>query len=315
MPRRPLQPDAGRSVGTRAPKPWPRDFCLVMSDDPFDIRSTPTRTESAGPAGYLRSDASGEASSTGQASLATQRKVLQRFATAEDLGDLRWFSDAEASGSDVDRIGLRRLVTAINRGDVTHLLVYRMNRLAAVRRRLVHLYDTYLVPQAVPLISVTEHIDTDSPRGAAVMEMLRSFTDPAPPPTDHEAQRRSHEKQRELAASGAYAGGRIPYGYRRIESAEPDGDGRFLRIHPDEARVVRRIFDLRREGASLRRIAGALNEDGIASPKGGSWYASTVRYVLSNETYFGYRTYTVEGETITQDLPHLQMIASPREDS
>jgi hypothetical protein len=33
-----------------------------------------------------------------------------------------------------------------------------------------------------------------------------------------------------------------------------------------------------------------------------------VRYLLQNETYYGYRTYTIDGETVTQDVPHLQIV-------
>ncbi|PEN12738.1 hypothetical protein CRI94_11970 [Longibacter salinarum] len=284
-----------------------------MSDDPFGIRTAPRRTETAGPAGYLRTAPDRDALDVAGADLDTQRRVLQRYADAEGLGELTWFTDEDTQGADLDRIGLRRLITAVNKGEITHLLVYRMNRLASVRAQLVHLFDTYLTPQSVPLISVTEHIDTDAPRGASVIDMLRSFEDPAPPPSDHEAQIRSRQRQRELAESGAYAGGRIPYGYRRIESSGSDAEDRTLRIDPDEARVVRRIFDLRRDGRSLRAIASELNDDEILSPRGGTWYASTVKYVLSNETYFGYRTYSLDGQTVTQDLPHLQIVASPRD--
>lgn len=284
---------------------------LGMASDPFGIRSAPLRTEHAGPVGYLRS-APGDDDAP---PVDEQRRQIERYASAEGLAEPSWFADAQEAGDHVDRLGLRRLVTAVNAGDVTHLLVYQMNRLSTVRPRLVDLYDTYLSPQSVPLISISEHIDTSSPRGRAVIEMLRSFVD-APLPkaavSDSEARARSIERRREVAAEGGYAGGRIPYGYRRIDPDATGSTDRVLRVHPHEASVVRRIFDLRREDQSLRAIAGALNDDDIAAPSGGEWHASTVRYVLDNETYFGYRTYEIDGEPVTQDLPHLQIIAAPR---
>jgi site-specific DNA recombinase len=283
-----------------------------MSDDPFGIRTAPLRLDTAGPAGYVRSSA---ADRSGVPSVDAQRRILQRYADAESLGDLNWFADTEATGASLDRIGLRRLITAINDGKVTHLLLHSMDRLSSSRHQLLKLFDTYLEPQAVPLISVSELVDTSTPRGEATISMLRSFTDaPAAPTTDTEAQKRSAEQRKRVAESGAFAGGRVPFGYRRARAkSKSAGDDlpaseRTLVIVPEKAEIVREIFAARRDGDSLRRIASMLNGRDISAPNGGRWYASTVRYVLSNETYFGYRTYDLDGETVTQDLPHLRIV-------
>ncbi len=285
-----------------------------MSDDPFGIRTAPLRLDTAGPAGYVRSSSADRANVP---DVDAQRRILQRYADAESLGDLNWFADTEADGASLDRIGLRRLITAINDGKVTHLLLHSMDRLSSSRHQLLQLLDTYLTPQAVPLISVSEFVDTSTPRGEATVSMLRSFTDaPAAPTPDTEAQKRSAEQRKRVAESGAFAGGRVPFGYRRVssdhetadEESAPNGSNGVLVVVPEEATIIRQIFDARREGDSLRSIAALLNEQGIAAPNGGRWYASTVRYVLSNETYFGYRTYDLDGETVTQDVPHLQIV-------
>jgi DNA invertase Pin-like site-specific DNA recombinase len=45
--------------------------------------------------------------------------------------------------------------------------------------------------------------------------------------------------------------------------------------------VVKRIQRQRARGDSLRKIAAALNEDGVPTAQGGvRWYAGTVRHVL-----------------------------------
>ena len=286
-----------------------------MSDDPFGIRTAPLRLDTAGPAGYVRSSSADRAHVP---DVDAQRRILQRYADAESLGDLNWFADTDADGASLDRIGLRRLVTAINDGKVTHLLVHSMDRLSSSRLQLLKLLDTYLEPQAVPLISVSEFVDTSTPRGEATVSMLRSFTDaPAAPTTDTEAQERSAEQRKRVAESGAFAGGRVPFGYRRVSSSDetadeddgaPNGSNGILVIVPEEADIIRQIFAARRDGDSLRSIASMLNERDISAPNGGRWYASTVRYVLSNETYFGYRTYDLGGDTVTQDVPHLQIV-------
>jgi len=291
-----------------------------MSDDPFGIRSAPLRLDSAGPAAYVRTSPGG--AGTDERGADEQRRILKRYANAESLGDLNWFADTGADGDSLDRIGLRRLITGINDGMVTHLLVASIDRLSTSRPQFVRLFDTYVEPQSVPLISVSEFVDTSSPRGKAIISMLRSFTDaPAQPATtDTEAQQRSASERKRVAESGAFAGGRVPFGYKRRDAAgqkaenrDNDAALRTLAVVPEEADIIRRVFAARQDGDSLRRIASMLNEDDIAAPNGGRWYASTVRYLLSNETYFGFRTYELDGETITQDLPHLQIL-DPGED-
>ena len=83
-------------------------------------------------------------------------------------------------------------------------------------------------------------------------------------------------------------GGRS-YGYRPL----PAQPGR-LEILPDEASIVRWIFESYLAGKSPRDIAGALNRDGIRAPRGGHWNASTIggsrrrqNGILQNALYVG----------------------------
>ena len=79
-------------------------------------------------------------------------------------------------------------------------------------------------------------------------------------------------------------------------------DGNLIRgereIHPEEAAIVRRIFTEYVEGQPPRAIAANLNRDGIPSPRGGLWNASTINGnrqrkngILNNELYLGRITY------------------------
>ena len=59
-------------------------------------------------------------------------------------------------------------------------------------------------------------------------------------------------------------------------------------IVPEEAEIVRRIFRDYLDGYSPGRIAASLMRDGVLSPAGKeSWYASTVKSILTNEKYTG----------------------------
>lgn len=104
--------------------------------------------------------------------------------------------------------------------------------------------------------------------------------------------------QRGRAASlheGKYIAGTAPYGYRRIKL--PRQKGYSLEIIPEQADVVRRIFDLyvtgeRQLDGDLRQlgaflIAKKLDAEGIPSPSGGKWPPCTVKDILLNPTYAG----------------------------
>lgn len=72
------------------------------------------------------------------------------------------------------------------------------------------------------------------------------------------------------------------YGYCRNENGE-------LELIPDEAAVVRLIYDYHRRGMSLRRIARELYSKGILSPRGKpEWSIETIRRILQNEKYYGH---------------------------
>lgn len=59
-------------------------------------------------------------------------------------------------------------------------------------------------------------------------------------------------------------------------------------IVPEEAEIVRQIFRDYLDGYSPGRIAASLMRDGVPSPAGKeSWYASTVKSILTNEKYAG----------------------------
>jgi site-specific DNA recombinase len=105
--------------------------------------------------------------------------------------------------------------------------------------------------------------------------------------------------QRGRAEAGRAAGG-LSYGYRMIREIGPDGEierGR-REIDPGQAAVIRRIFEEYVAGRSPRAIATDLNREGIPSPRGRTWNASTINGhrqrlhgILQNPLYSGKMIY------------------------
>ena len=81
---------------------------------------------------------------------------------------------------------------------------------------------------------------------------------------------------------------RAPYGYRYVRRADGGGEAGYI-IHMEEAQVVRRMFEwFAMEQISLGEVAGRLQAEGIASPRGRRrWERNTVWHILKNPTYRG----------------------------
>jgi DNA invertase Pin-like site-specific DNA recombinase len=92
--------------------------------------------------------------------------------------------------------------------------------------------------------------------------------------------RRMQRGRKMSAAEGKSITMKPPYGYTRDEN---------FKLHPDpeEASIVRQIFEWQSEGLGVARISKALIEAGIPSPSGIRWYQTTVRHILLNEVYLG----------------------------
>jgi DNA invertase Pin-like site-specific DNA recombinase len=87
---------------------------------------------------------------------------------------------------------------------------------------------------------------------------------------------------------GNYIGTRPPYGYNIAE----DEKGRYLVPHPEQAPVVKLIFELYtnddpHQRMGTNKIANHLNELDIPSYTGRKWIASSVLTIIKNKVYTG----------------------------
>ncbi|SDN56589.1 recombinase family protein [Acetanaerobacterium elongatum] len=80
--------------------------------------------------------------------------------------------------------------------------------------------------------------------------------------------------------------GRVPnfvYGYDKVP-----GDYFNLNVNEDEAKTVRRIFNLyTQESHGANRIAAILNSEGILTKRGCKWSQNAISRILTNEIYIG----------------------------
>ena len=93
---------------------------------------------------------------------------------------------------------------------------------------------------------------------------------------------------RELAVErGCFIGNIPPYGYDRIVIKEGNRKCYTLAPNPEQAKVVKMIFEMYRDGMGSHRIAAKLNELAIPTSKGAKWHAESLKKMRCNEHYIG----------------------------
>ena len=238
-------------------------------------------------------------------SIETQREFAERYCALHQLAVFRVYADDGVSGTvpiELRQEGSQILVDARNRR-FDQLLVYKLDRLGRDTRLILNAVAD-LETLGVRVRSMTEEFDTGTPTGRLMLTLLSGFA-------SHEREvfrERSVAGIRRLAETGAWLGGIVPYGYRRMgEKREAH-----LVISTDpipgmaisEADVIRDIFRMATvERKSCHRIARRLNELRIPCAyvrddrlvlqgkrrvrTAGVWHPGRIRAIVTNTTYKG----------------------------
>jgi len=220
-----------------------------------------------------------------ESSIDDQFRECERIAQRHDLTVVACFNDAAISGGTTRRPGYQSLLSAARRREFDVIVAEDTSRLwrnlAEQSPRLAELAD-------LGIQVVTHDLDTRH-ESSAIMGAIGGAMASA---YRQEIGRRTRRGLEGLARSGRSTGGRA-YGFIaacdsqtgciEIDSGQlrktwPNGRGGepVLGNGPDQAAVVTRIFTMYAEGVSARKIAAALNADGVPSP-GASWNRTSRR--------------------------------------
>ena len=95
--------------------------------------------------------------------------------------------------------------------------------------------------------------------------------------------RRFHDGMMNHASRGEYIWTRAPYGYKKVVK----NGNKTLEIIPEEAEMVRKIFEWKKEGIAIHEICRRLTSGGFQTHFGGVWDAKTISCLLKNPVYIG----------------------------
>lgn len=219
--------------------------------------------------------------------LEAQRRDILAYCEAHDMTVVRWFTDEGESGAKL-RPGFDEIVygDSVNNPPYEAVVVAKSDRVAR-DINIYYYYKLLLMKKDLKLISVAE----DFGQMGVFSTMLEAFTLCCAQMERENITKRTSAGRKVKAAQGGYSGGRAPMGYRVENGA--------LVIEPREARIVRLVFELRDNGASMQGIVDWLNENGYQTRAGKGFVISTVQSILGNrKTYEGYYRYGKNGEWV-----------------
>lgn len=167
------------------------------------------------------------------------------------------YDDGGYSGGSLDRPALKKLLKDIEAHSIQVIVVYKVDRLTRSLADFARIVET-LDQQGASFVSVTQQFNTTSSMGRLTLNVLLSFA-------QFEREVTGERIRDKIAASkkkGLWMGGVVPLGYRP--------DGRTLKIVPEEADLVRHLYQRYLVLGSVDELASELRRQGIKSKLGTS---------------------------------------------
>lgn len=245
-------------------------------------------------------------------SIENQYEILSKFAKLNGWTEIKTYRDDGYSGGNFQRPGFLEMLEDARNGVINLILVKDLSRLGRDFIEVGRYTDVVFPSLGCRFVSVLDCLDSEG--DSTDMLHFRSLMN------DYHLKDLSGKIKSVLHAkmkNGQYIAAYAPYGYRKSED-----DKHKLVIDEEAAAVVRRMYDMRRSGASYGKIAAALNNEGILSPrwywavhygKGSCKYAklwmyATVKALLCSEIYCGN---LIQNQTGTRSYKDGTMIYKP----
>lgn len=219
-----------------------------------------------------------------------QLALCRAYAAQIGAQVVREFADDGISGfATGNRPGVRALLDAARRGEVDMVIAEHTDRLSRGLSGSGAIYED-LKSFGVRYQTVNQ---------GAVTVALAGLSGLVSAMTLEEGANKTRRGLRARVEAGRSGGG-ITYGYRKVLAYDAAGEPLrgLVEIDPDQAAVVRHILADYAAGASPQAIAHALNQGGVAGPRGRTWNASTIAGsaargcgIIHNALYAGVRVW------------------------
>ena len=196
------------------------------------------------------------------------------------------YDDGGFTGANTDRPALQKLIEDIKAHRLNCVVVYKVDRLSRSLLDFSQLLE-FFDQNSVAFVSVTQAFNTNTSMGRLTLNILLSFAQ-----FEREIiSERTRDKIGAAKRRGKWVGGCVPLGYNLNK------ENHKLIVNPEEAKIVRELFDLYLKERSLLEVAKIANTKGyrtkvrkLAEDKqgGGVKFSSTgIEKILKNAYYAG----------------------------
>src|SRR5581483_9893362 len=237
-------------------------------------------------------------------SIQNQAAVIAAYAHAHNLQIVKTYRDEGESGLRIkNRAGLRQLIADISDGDAvfSHVLVYDVSRWGRFQDTDESAHYEFVCRQAgVQVAYCAEQFDND---GSMLSSIVKNLKRVMAAEYSRDLSLRVHAGQSRTVRNGFRHGAPVTYALRRElvdEHMRPrailrKGEHKALitdkvRLQigtPQEAAVVRWIYDQSAAWKMDTQIASELNERSVPTVTGRPWNRAAISRILRNEAYIG----------------------------
>ena len=218
-------------------------------------------------------------------SIEDQIRICREAAQLRGWHIVDYYTDAALSGASMKRPGLQKMMQDAADGKIEAILTEALDRLSRDQADMATIYKRTQF-YGVKIVTLSEgNVGLTDVGLKGLMNHLYLV----------EMKQKVLRGQRGRAENGKIPAG-LCYGYDVVRRF--DDKGQPVRgersVNPEQAKVIRRIFEEYDAGKSPRAIAADLNKEGIPGPTGKHWAASTIRGrleratgILANPNYVG----------------------------
>ena len=218
-------------------------------------------------------------------SLETQMSHYKSYITARDDWEFAglYFDEGITGTKASKRPQLMRLITDCKARKIDFVITKSITRFSRNTTDCLEIVRT-LLNLNIPVYFEKENINTGSMESELFLSILSSMAE-GESTSISENNKWSIKKRFE---NGTYKLGYAPYGY-----SWEDVD---IKVNPEQAKIVKRIFSDLLSGKGTDAIARELNDEQVPTKKGGRWTSTSIRGIIANEKYTGdvifQKTYT-----------------------
>ena len=300
--------------------PLQGDFLSIVRDnqDPYILRRKQSEqaTQDGLTALYVRlsNDDKLEGESN---SIATQKKILERYCKERGYTGLRYYVDDGVSGVTFEREGFQSMLTDIKAGKVARVLVKDMSRFGRDYLQVGMFTDVLFPSLGVHFVAVNDGVD--SKRGDNEFAAIRNIFNEMYARDTSKKIRDTWKSKGKTEHLSVFP----PYGYMK----SPDDKRQWI-IDEEAAAIVQKIFSMCMDGMGTTQIAGWLREQRILCPSAYNkqnrkktphkppsdpckWTAQSISTILTRLEYLGH---TVNFRTVKESYKSKKLLSNHPDD-